>query len=451
MIVSVLDRLESLPPTRAMWGRIALLSLGGFFEFYDLFLAGYIAPGLTKAHILAPTGGLVGSVAGFIAVFFAGLFVGTALFGTLADRLGRRAVFTVSLLWYSASAVMMALQTDALGLDIWRFIAGIGIGVELVTIDTYIAELAPRQVRGRAFAFSNVLQFLAIPLVALLATLLVPNAPFGIAGWRWVVLAGAAGALIVWWVRLGVPESPRWLATHGRTEEAAFIVAAWEAEAVREGKSLTPHASKDTDAKPGRFAEIWQPPYRRRALMLIAFNLFQAAGYYGFASWAPTLLIAQGIEVTRSLAYTVIMALAAPIGPLLGLAFTDRVERKWIIVAAALGIAAAGLGFAAARAAATVIACGFVLTLANNILSYAYHGYQPELFPTRIRARAVGFVYSFSRLATMASAFVIAALLARFGAPGVFVFIAGCMAVVAGVIALFGPATRGLPLETISR
>jgi putative MFS transporter len=185
--------------------------------------------------------------------------------------------------------------------------------------------------------------------------------------------------------------------------------------------------------------------------MLIAFNLFQAAGYYGFASWAPTLLIAQGIEVTRSLAYTVIMALAAPIGPLLGLAFTDRVERKWIIVAAALGIAAAGLGFAAARAAATVIACGFLLTLANNILSYAYHGYQPELFPTRIRARAVGFVYSFSRLATMASAFVIAALLDRFGAPGVFVFIAGCMAVVAGVIALFGPATRGLPLEAISR
>ena len=100
---------------------------------------------------------------------------------------------------------------------------------------------------------------------------------------------------------------------------------------------------------------------------------------------------------------------------------------------------------------AGVIVCGLSLTLANNILSFAYHGYQPELFPTRIRAQAVGFVYSFSRLSTMFSAFVIAAILKSFGAPGVFVFIAGCMAIVAAVIGLFGPRTRGVPLEQISR
>jgi len=184
---------------------------------------------------------------------------------------------------------------------------------------------------------------------------------------------------------------------------------------------------------------------------LIAFNLFQAAGYYGFASWAPTLLVSQGIAVTSSLGYTFVIAIAAPFGPLLGLAFTDRVERKWIIVGAALAIVVSGLAFALAHSAPAVIACGVALTLANNVLSFAYHGYQPELFPTRIRAAAVGLVYSFSRLSTMFSAFIIAFVLKCFGAPGVFVFIAGCMGVVALVIGLFGPRTGNLPLEEISR
>jgi putative MFS transporter len=115
-----------------------------------------------------------------------------------------------------------------------------------------------------------------------------------------------------------------------------------------------------------------------------------------------------------------------------------------------VAIAAAGLAFTQAHGMAGVIACGVALTLANNILSFAYHGYQPELFPTRVRAQAVGFVYSFSRLSTVFSAFAIAAILKSFGAPGVFVFIAGCMAIVATVIGIFGPRTRDLPLEKIS-
>ena len=189
------------------------------------------------------------------------------------------------------------------------------------------------------------IQFLAVPVVALLAWALVPIAPFGIDGWRFVILAGAAGALVVWVIRLAVPESPRWLAGHGRAAEAEVIVARCEEQARDEGIALLPPADMpDEPTRTGRFAEIWQPPYRGRAVMLVVFNLFQAAGYYGFASWAPTLLIAQGIEVTRSLAYTALMALAAPLGPLVGMLFTDKVERKWVIVGAGLGIAAAGLG-----------------------------------------------------------------------------------------------------------
>jgi putative MFS transporter len=450
----IAGRLERLPPTSGFWRRITLLSLGGFFEFYDLFLAAYIQPGLVKSGILTTTTpGLFGTTgfAGFVAAFFSGLFVGTALFGFVADKLGRRVIFTGSLLWYAAASLVMAFQQDAFDLNLWRFICGIGIGVELVTIDTYIAELSPPSVRGRAFAFANIIQFAAIPVVAFLGWLLVPRTLFGLDGWRFVVMAGSVGALLAWFVRSRLPESPRWLANHGRSQEAEAIVEAWEVEARLEGAQLPvpkPHA---TEQGRGSFWEIWRAPYLGRTLMLIAFNLFQAAGYYGFASWVPTLLIASGIEVTKSLGYTFIIAIAAPIGPALGLLFTDRLERKWVIAGAALAIAAAGLAFTQAHGMAGVIVCGVALTLANNILSFAYHGYQPELFPTRIRAQAVGFVYSFSRLSTMFSAFAIAAILKSFGAPGVFVFIAGCMAVVAAVIGVFGPRTKGLPLEHISR
>jgi len=450
---TITARLERLPATRGFWRRINLLSLGGFFEFYDLFMAAYIQPGLVKAHILTTTtAGLFGfgGFAGFVAFFFLGLFVGTALFGFVADRLGRRIIFTGSLLWYAAASLMMAFQTDALHLDIWRFICGIGIGVELVTIDTYIAELAPPSVRGRAFAYANIIQFLAIPIAALLGWWLVPRTFFGLDGWRFVVMAGSVGALLAWFVRVRLPESPRWLAGHGRGQDADAIVEAWEVEARLEGAELAPPKVQPAEQAKGSFWEIWQAPYLSRTLMLIAFNLFQAAGYYGFSSWVPALLIASGIAVTKSLAYTFVIAIAAPIGPALGLLFTDKVERKWIIAGAAVAIAASGLLFTQAHGMAGVIFCGVALTLANNILSFSYHGYQPELFPTRVRAQAVGFVYSFSRISTMFSAFIIAAILKNLGAAGVFVFIAGCMIVVALVIGVFGPRTKDLPLEQIS-
>ncbi|HEX4177394.1 MAG TPA: MFS transporter [Rhizomicrobium sp.] len=449
----IAGRLERLPATRGFWRRVDLLSLGGFFEFYDLFMAAYIQPGLVRAGILTTTTpGLfgIGGFASFVAFFFLGLFVGTALFGFVADRLGRRIIFTGSLLWYAAASLIMAFQQDALHLDIWRFLCGIGIGVELVTIDTYIAELAPSSVRGRAFAYANIIQFLAIPMVALLGWWLVPRTIFGLDGWRFVVMAGSVGAVIAWFVRARLPESPRWLASHGRAQEAEAIVESWEIEARLEGAELSPPKPQAVEPGMGSFREIWRAPYLSRTLMLIAFNLFQAAGYYGFSSWVPALLIASGIAVTKSLAYTFVIAIAAPIGPALGLLFTDRIERKWIVAGSALAIAASGLLFTQAHGMAGVIACGLALTLANNILSFAYHGYQPELFPTRVRARAVGFVYSFSRLSTMVSAFVIAWVLKGFGAAGVFVFIAGCMIVVALVIGLFGPKTRDLPLEQIS-
>ena len=448
-------RLDRMPATRHVWGLVTLLSLGGVFEFYDLFFTAYVVPGLVHGGLLTNVKlSIFSGPATFVAATFGGLFIGTIAFSYVADRYGRRSIFTLSLLWYSVCTAVMAFQTTGLGLNVWRLVAGIGIGVELVTIDTYIAELVPKHMRGRAFAFNQTVQFAVVPIVALLAWKLVPIAPLGFDGWRWVVLIGSAGALVVWFLRLGLPESPRWLLQHGRLDEAERVTARIEARVAADlGGSLpppAPHAAHEAEGR-GSFAEIWVPPYRRRTIMLMVFQFFQTIGYYGFASWVPTLIEQQGIHLRASLAYSFIIAIANPFGPLLAISIADRLERKWIIVGAAIGIAVFGLAFAAQSTVALLILFGVLVTLANNILSFSFHAYQTELFPTRVRARAVGFTYSWSRLSAVFVSFIIAFLLKSGGVPAVFGFIAFAMLVVVLSIGVFGPRTRGLQLEEISR
>ncbi|HTX15836.1 MAG TPA: MFS transporter [Candidatus Baltobacteraceae bacterium] len=452
-------RLDRLPTTRYIWKLLLLLSLGGCFEFYDLFLMTYIGPGLVRSGFFSAASasffGLTG-LAAFVSSTFAGLFIGTLVFGFAADRFGRRAIFTYSLLCYTAGSIVMAFQTTATGILAWRLITGIGIGVELVTIDTYIAELMPKDVRGRAFAINQVVQFSAIPCVAFVCWLLVPRSPFGLDGWRWVVLLGSAGAMVVWFIRRSIPESPRWLLARGRIDEAERVVSMMETRVTAEiGSPLPSPAFESAGATSSNprpsFLQIFRPPYLRRTLMLMIFHFAQTVGYYGFASWVPTLLIAAGIRTTASLQYSFIIAISAPLGPLLVHRIADDFERKWQIVWSAACVGTFGLLFAGQKHAGWLILLGVLLTCANNWMSVAFHAYQAELFPTPVRAQAVGFVYSWSRFSAIFTSLMIGFFLARFGVHGVFAFIAASMLVVVLAIGTFGPRTRGLALESISR
>jgi putative MFS transporter len=454
-------RLDRLPMTKHIWHLVTLISLGGCFEIYDLFLTAYIAPGLNKAGYFTPESLGIFNVLGplhvagigtFVFALFAGLFVGAICLGHVADHYGRRTVFTFSLVWYSITTIIMAFQTSGFGVDLWRFIAGIGIGVELVTIDTYVAEIVPRSHRGRAFAFNQFFQFLAVPIMAFIAYLLVPTAPFGFDGWRWVVLIGAAGAIVIWFIRLALPESPRWLARHGRLAEAEQVTARIEARVAADlgGALPAPGVAEEVEEGESSFAEMWQPPYDRRVIILSIFNFFQTFGYYGFAAWVPTLLIAKGITITTSLLYAFVIAIANPVGPLLGTLIADRVERKWQVCLGAIGIGVFGMLFADATDHTLLIVLGVLVTLCNNLMSYSFHNYQSEVFPTRIRSRAVGFVYSWSRLSAALSGLVVAYLLTLGGVSAVFTFIAFSMFIVVVSIGGFGPRTRGLALEAIS-
>lgn len=457
---SISARIDRLPASWHIWKLIILVSFGAFFEIYDIFLTAPLSLGLKAAGIFhMGSAGLFGLTdqATFIAATFTGLYLGTIGFSTIADRFGRRTIFTLALLHYAVATFIMGMQSSALWIDVWRLIAGIGVGAELVAIDCYVAELSPRGVRGKGFALSQAIQFLSVPTVGLLAWLLIPGEFLGVAGWRWLCFFPAIGAVGVWFVRLGLPESPRWLASRGYGDRAESALAMIE-DRVRadtgrplpgvEQQAVTPEASGG-----GGFRDLWRGSMVKRTSFMIVFQIFQVIGFYGFANWLPTLLVANGILITRSLGYSVMIALASPLGPLMFTSIAERFERKWQIVCGAA--CAALFGFVMSTLSKDSPAVFFVLaglgvSLSSNLMSYSYHAYQSEIFPTRIRARAVGFTYSFSRLSAIFSGYIIAAVLSGFGAAGVFAFIAVAMAIAALAIACFGPRTNNRALDEIT-
>jgi len=443
-------RLESLPASSYLWRLVVLLSLGGWFEVYDLFFTGYIAPGLNRSGLLTTTTqaffGFSG-IGAFVAATFGGLFVGTFFLGFMADRFGRRGIFTWALLAYSAASVVMACQTTSSGVLLWRFIAGVGIGVEIITIDAYLTELMPSRMRGRAFAINQAVMFTAVPVVAALAWWLVPTSLYGVDGWRWVVLIGAAASLVIWVLRLFVPESPLWLARQGREAEAIAVLNKLEAATgVATSPRIIAEGRPSAAVRHAGLSDLFSAAHAPLIILFMVFNLCQAFGVYGFANWVPTLLLEKGITITKSLQYSFIIAFAYPIAPLLAATFADRFERKWIICAAAIAISLFGIAFSQLAEPALLIASGVLVTASNMTMSYAYHAYQTEVFPTGIRARASGLVYSMSRVSATFSGFIVAYMLRETGVSGVFGLITVAMIIVVVTMALFGPNVRGKPL-----
>jgi putative MFS transporter len=450
-------RLDRLPPCGYLRGLVARISVGGFFELYDLFMTGYIAVGFINAGIFTATTSNpldVRGFASFVGAGFAGMFLGTLVFSWFSDRYGRRAMFSFSLLWYSVATLVMAFMQSAVAIDFWRFVCGLGIGVQLVTIASYITEITPKSSRGTYIAFSQLISFCSVPCVAAISLLAIPHTFLGLAGWRYVAVAGSLGAPCVWFLRKRLPESPRWLEAHGRSKEAAAITCEIERQVSLEiGRELPPpeQAAGETVSQRGAWSEIWSRAYFGRTAMLTIFNAFQAIGFYGFAAWIPVLLVHQGITVTRSLTYVLIIALVNPLGSLLAMRYADVLERKWQLVCLALTIAVCGLIWAQQHTAAGIILLGVIITLANSWFSCALHTYQAELYPTRIRAQAVGFVYSWSRFSSIFVGFIIAEALKAYGTTGVFVIVATAMLIVAVVVGGFGPNTNRIRLEILSQ
>lgn len=440
--IDVGSQLDALPVGRMHRKIVVAIGLGLFFEVYEIFLSSSIATALkTQYHLGGTTLQLL------MASSFLGMFIGAAAFGRIADRIGRKKAFLLNLVWFSVCSLLAAVAPTPALLVAARFLAGIGIGAEYPVADSYLSDVLPKAHRGRLAAWAYTCSFLAVPALGFLALGLSGRTVFGIDGWRVLLLVGAAGALAVLVMRRGLPESPRWLAARGRTVEAQ---AALDSLAAGSGVRTVPVSVDPTPVDVNPVARLRKPPYRARLAMLAVFHAFQPFGYYGFGTLAGLVLLARGYDVSASLLFTAVSFFGYPLGSLISIPLLGRVERKYLVAASAAAMALCGIAFATVSSPALIIAFGVLTTTAANVFSNVYHVYQAEIFPSDVRATAVGWTYSLSRLSSAAMPFVLIPVLDAYGAEPMFAVVVVAMVVAIAVLMPWGPRTTGRSLEDIN-
>lgn len=437
---SIGARLDSLPITPVHRRLTAIVGVGLLFDTFENNLSGTISKVLQHQFAFgADTLKLV------LASAFVGQFLGALVLGRVADRIGRRNAFLINLAIYSAFSLLGAFSPNADWLIVTRFLAGVGIGAEQALSDTYLADVLPAGKRGRFTAWAYTIAFCGVPAVGFAALWLVPLTPLGIAGWRWLFVLGALGSAVVWVVRRRLIESPRWLASVGRQEEAEQLVAELAGPHYR--PATGPAAAEPVPVR-ARVREIFGARLRKRTAMLWVFCVMSAVGYYGFGSLAPVILATKGYGIVAGLGFTALSFVGYPIGSLVSVPIMDRIERKLLVALSATAMALFGLGFAYAGSAELIVLFGFGYTVASNVFSTVSHVYLAEQYPTTIRAAASGAAYSLSKLSAAALPFVLLPVLQDDGAGPLFAVIAGAMAVLTVTVLTLGDRTTG---ESVDR
>ncbi|GCE48837.1 putative MFS transporter [Thermosporothrix hazakensis] len=446
--VTIAARMDRLPLSRMHRRLTVVLGIGTFFDLYDIFLASVLTAILTSAFRLDTVQQALLLSSGFI-----GMFIGASAMGIVSDYIGRRTMYMVDLLVYSVFSLAAAFAPDFLWLVLFRFLAGIGLGAEPPLTDIYMGEMIPRYARGKYTAWCYTVGFLGVPLAGFAGNLLVKVQFLSLPGWRWLLIIGALGAVIVWFLRRSLPESPRWYEIRHRFNEAEKTLSVLEEEIRREhGLDRLPEPVPVVveEQKKATFVEIFSGQYTQRTVMLWIFQILQTVGYYGFGSLATLALKEKGIDVVQTLQYTGLIFLGYPLGSLASVPVIERFERKFVIIISAALIAIFGLVFGFATAAPIIVVSGFLVTAVSNLFSNAFHIYQAEIFPTRMRGTAVGIAYSLSRITTAVLPFIALPALKLYGPGTVFIGSALIMGLVCLDVGVLGPRSTGRALESIA-
>jgi MFS transporter, putative metabolite:H+ symporter len=448
--ITVASRIDRLPLSSIHRRLAFVLGIGTFFDLYDIFLGGLLGAVLAQPFHLDTF-----QTALIISSGFIGMFVGAIVLGVISDYIGRRAMYVVNLLIYSVFSLAAAFSPSFLWIVIFRFLAGLGLGAEPPLTDIYLGEMVPRQARGRYTAWSYTLGFLGVPLAGFVGRYFVAQTSFlSLSGWRWLLIIGAIGAFIVWFLRRNLPESPRWYEIRNNEAAADATLSSIEQGVMREHhleQLPEPESVVVEPQKQATIAEIFSGIYIKRTTMLWIFQILQTVGYYGFGSLAPIVLTTKGFSVVSSLNYAALSFLGYPLGSLLSIPLVERFERKWLIVGSAILIALFGLSFGFATSVPIIVASGFLLTTTSNVFSNAFHIYQAEIFPTRMRGTAVGIAYSLSRATSAVLPFVALPVLKSSGPVAVFAGTAVLLVLLCLDVGFLGPRSTGRTLEVISQ
>ncbi|MGI4798546.1 MAG: MFS transporter [Janthinobacterium lividum] len=438
--VNAAGRLDRIPAGSFHWRLFAIVGAGMFFDGFDSYLAASVLGAMTKSGYSD-----LAHNAHFVSATFIGMTIGALAAGAMGDRLGRRLSYQVNLLIFGLASLAGAFAPSIDWLIAARLIMGIGIGAEVVCGYVMIGEFMPPNQRSRWAGGLAIITNSALFVCNTVAVYVIPNF-----GWRWMFGIVGVGALLVWLMRRGMPESPRWLESQGRFDEANAVLNRIEAQAARGG--MLPEAAfvPPVVAAHRPFSDLLTRVLLARVLVGSMIVIGVSAALYGFVGWLPTFFVKQGLDVRTSLAFTAAMTFGSPLGNASAMWLAERFGRKPTLVVCTLATAALGLLYPHAGSATEIIAVGFGVTFFMGVMIGAgWATYVPELFPTELRMRGVGVCNTAGRIVSIVMPYAVVGLFETWGISGVVITLASILVLTALAVAVFGIETRNRTLEEL--
>ena len=446
-------RLDRLPNSRFMLLSMVLISLGVFWDTYLLYSIGPLS-----FHFVA-SNGQQALATQIPTALFLGTFIGAITLGRIADRIGRAGAFTLNLATLAVGAIAAAVSPVGPVLLGSIFIAGIGTGAEIPLSVTYMQEIAPSARRGAMSSQMLTFGFCGGTVGGLLTWWLSRATNLPVSGFRIALAVAAIGSVASIFLRLMVPESPRWLERMGRHVEAETAMARMERAILRErgGAALpTPQAcdapAAAVEQSPSTL-ELFRGGYLRRTLSAWLIELFQGLGSYGFTTFVPVILYERGYTLLHALGYTALIQVSYPVGTFVSSFVTDRFPRKWGIAGFFFLNMLTGLAFYFSSSVSLIILFGFLTEMLIFLDGPLLHTYEAEIYPTSLRGRGSATAFSVSRLGGFLAPLIASAVISVYGphaaAPYLIGMAAGSWVLCALVAALLAVDTSAASLEQL--
>lgn len=437
----LLKRLEALPVGSFHYRLLFLTGLGWMFDAMDTGLISFVLPVLAKEWNLT-TGqmGMIGSI-GLIGMSF-----GAVIAGTIADKIGRKSVFSITLLLYSIATGLCALSWNYESLLVFRFFVGFGLGGELPVAATLVSEYAPTKVRGRFIVLLESFWGVGWIVAACIAYWFIP-----IYGWHWAFIIGAMPALYVFVIRLAMPESVRYLLAKGRVAEAEAIVTKLEVQAkvVHVAEEITQLVAVAEPLAPS-LKTLWSGRFLRRTIMLWIAWFGIVFTYYGIFTWLPSLVYNQGFTFIKTFEYVFIMTLAQLPGYFVAAWLVEAIGRKYTLSLFLLMTGVSSYFFGQSVTATAIISWGCIMSFFNLGAWGVIYTYTPELYPTSIRAFGSGWAAGVGRMGGMLAPALVGIILQKgMKMDAVFYMFTAVLVFVSVMILFLGIETKQKDLENI--
>jgi putative MFS transporter len=434
------NRLDRLPLSKLHWRLLFLIGAGLFLDTFDLYLGGVVTGALLKQNwTTLELNALFGTMT------FAGLTVGAFAAGILGDRFGRRFSYQINLAIFGVASFAAAFAPSIMWLIAARFVMGLGMGAEIVISYGMLSEFIPPKYRGRMLALLSLFANSSVFIASIVSLYVIPTF-----GWRYMFGMAGVLALVVWFMRKSLPESPRWLEAEGRLDEAEAVMVTLESE-VAKTQELPPYSRVvPVTAPPVGIGFLFSRGVIARTLVGSLIMITIGFSIFGLLNWLPSFFVRQGFDIVKSLTWSTVMSLGGPAGTIIGVLIADRMGRRPAIIGSCLASAAFGLIYQQMASPAALMTVGFLLVSSIYVLVAVGQGaYVPELFATTYRLRGTGVCGTAGRLAAAGCQFFVLWLFSTGGVS----FVVGAVVAVQLLLALAVWAmrleTRGKKLEEV--